>query len=242
MFRSKNFILVTVFLFLLAETFLGICIFQLRPMYGEFLRFLTIVVACLFCFLFIERSWLYVLTQFAFMMTLCGDGFLALPPEPIQIPGVLCFLAAQFAYAVRLFLSEKRPSYRRMHLIVRALGSVLFTGAVAVILRENIDVLALLSVFYYINLVLNFCFSCTQFREQKAMAIGFFFFMLSDLVLGLDFMEPYFALAEDSVLMRILQMDFDFIWAFYIPAQISLAFSLLSKRWKSIPHHKKLHL
>ena len=102
------------------------------------------------------------------------------------------------------------------------------------VLGERNDAVALISVLYYVNLILNFCFACAQFRKQSLMAIGLCLFIISDTILGLSFLDPYLTLKNHSVLDFIIHSGFDFIWAFYIPAQILLVFSLLPKHWRKI--------
>ena len=239
MTRSKNLILVAISLFLMAQILLTVCIFQTKAGDGDLLRLLTMMAACVFCLLFIDRSWRYSTTQFAFLMALFGDFFLVLPSAPAQIQGVMFFTLSHFAYALRLYISEKRSAYRKMQIIVRAAVSVFAIGLTVLILKDKCDSVSLISIFYYVNLLLNFGFACTQFRDQFLLAIGFLLFIFSDTVLGLSFLDPYLELAEGSVLDFIIHSGFDFIWAFYIPAQIFLVFSLLPKHWRNISKMKE---
>ena len=234
MIRSKNLILIAISLFLTAQMFLVVCIVQTKAGDGDLLRLLTMIASCLFCLLFIDRSCRYVTTQIAFLMALIGDIFLVLPSDPAQIQGILFFTLSHLAYAVRLYISEVRPIYRKMQIITRITVSAMILIVAIFVLGERNDAVALISVLYYVNLILNFCFACAQFRKQSLMAIGLCLFIISDTILGLSFLDPYLTLKNHSVLDFIIHSGFDFIWAFYIPAQILLVFSLLPKHWRKI--------
>lgn len=228
MIRSKSLLVSSTVFFLITETLLGIR-FQTGG-HGAVLRFVSVVVACLFCVLFAERSLVYILTQLALILTVCADWFLVLPPSPNQLPGMLFFSAVQLIYAYRLSLSEEKPVHGRRHLLTRAILSV-GTILIAVwVLGENVDAVALLSVFYYTNLILNLLYSAAGFRHHGVMAVGFLLFLCCDTLVGLAFLDGYFTVPEDSFIHWITHPGFDLAWAFYLPSQMLLAASLLPVR------------
>lgn len=245
MMRNKTLLAASTALFLAFETLLGIR-FQIGD-HGALLRFASVVVACLFCALFFEKSWAYLLTQLALLLTVCADWFLVLPSPPDQLPGMLFFSVAQLAYAARLYLSEEDPKLKKGHIPARAILSGVALLATALVLGKGTDAVALVSLFYYANLILNLVFSCTQFTKHPLIAVGFILFICCDTLVGLAFLDGYFAIAADSLLYRIIHPGFDLAWAFYLPSQMLLAVSLLPMRWKSItapaprdPHDRRL--
>ena len=230
MVRSKPLQTGATALFLTVETLLGIW-FQANGEYGRLLRFVTVVLACLFCTLFAERSWEYLLTQAALLLTVCADWFLVLPPSPNQLPGMLFFSVVQLAYAARLYLTAPSPSRRRVQIILRISLSALAMTATALVLGKDTDAVAMISLFYYANLVLNIAFAWTQASTQLIMAVGLTLFLLCDTLVGFAFLDGYLTVAEGSLIDRINHPGFDLAWAFYLPSQMLLAVSLLPKRW-----------
>ena len=217
--------------FLAIELVLGI--FMFRPNLGDAsraLRFGSVLLACAFCVLFFERSWDYALTQIAFVLAICADGFLVLPSSPIQFPGVILFTASYLTYAALLYISEPRPVYRKLHLVLRIALPCAALAATVLVLREGCDALALASVFCFANLGLNVLFAIQQFRRQAVLAVGFSLLFISDMVLGFSYISSYVALSARSMTYRMVNSGVDLVWAFYLPAQVLLALGLLSKQ------------
>lgn len=231
MLKSRPLLIASVALFFVPETLLGI-LFQTGHGNGAHLRYATVVLACLFCVLFAERSWDYLLTQLALIATVWADRFLVLPPAPEQLPGMIFFSAAQITYALRLCLAETDPKRLRIHLWVRAALSVAVLAVTALVLGDGTDAVALVSMFYYANLVLNLVFAWTQLPKQGVMAVGLTLFLCCDTVIGLSFLDGYLPISETSFIYSVIHPGFDLAWAFYLPSQMLLAVSLLPKRWR----------
>ena len=231
MLRKRPTLAVLIGIFLGVETMLGI-LFQTGFGNGVHLRYATVVLACLFCILFAEKTWDYLLTQLALIATVCADFFLVLPPTPNQLPGMLCFSVAQLSYAACLTLSESRPRYLRIQLWSRGILSVVALIVTVAVLGKGADAVALVSMFYYVNLILNLVFAWTQIPHRILMAVGLTLFLLCDTVIGLAFLDGYLPVDKTSLIYRLIHPDFDLAWAFYLPSQMLLSISLLPKQWK----------
>lgn len=229
MMKSKPLLTGAAALFLVTETLLGIR-FQTESEYGRLLRFAAVALACLFCLLLMERSREYLLTQTALFLTVCADYFLVLPPSPNQLPGMVFFAAAQLAYAARLYLAEIHSTRRRTQIIARVCLSAFVMATAAAVLGKDADAVAMLSMFYYANLVLNLVFAWMQTPKQLLMAAGFTLFLLCDTLVGFAFLDGYLTVPEGSLIDRINHPGFDLAWAFYLPSQMLLAVSLLPAR------------
>ena len=235
MMKSRPALAVSVGLFLCIETVLGI-LFQTGFGNGAHLRYTTVVLACLFCILFAEMTRDYLTIQLALVATACADFFLVLPSSPNQLPGMLCFSVAQLSYATCLAYSENRPRYLRIQLWSRGILSIVALAVTVAVLGKGADAVALVSVFYYVNLVLNLAFAWTQLPHRILMAVGLSLFLLCDTVIGLSFLDGYLPVDKTSALYRLIHPNFDLAWAFYLPSQMLLSISLLPKRWKGGSH------
>ena len=231
MLRKRPTLAVLIGIFLGVETMLGI-LFQTGFGNGAYLRYATVVLACLFCILFAERTWDYLLIQLALIATVFADFFLVLPPSPNQLPGMLCFSVAQLSYAAYLAYSESRPHHLRIQLWSRGILSVVALIVTVAVLGKGADAVALISMFYYINLILNLVFAWTQIPHRILMAVGLTLFLCCDTVIGLAFLDGYLPVDKTAVLYRLIHPDFDLAWAFYLPSQMLLSISLLPKQWK----------
>ena len=94
------------------------------------------------------------------------------------------------------------------------------------VLKESTDALALISLCYYANLVMNIIEGFTQFSCNRLFPIGLVLFLLCDTVIGLQMMaSTYIPISDTSVLYSILYPGFNLAWFFYLPSQVLLAIS-----------------
>ena len=143
------------------------------------------------------------------------------------------FAVAQSAYALRLLWDDPCKGRRICHLAVRGGLTVAVLIATVLVLGESADALALVSMFYYANLIANLIFAFADFRRQWLMAFGFLLFLFCDTIIGFAMIGPYFTIPADSFIRKFFYPGFDLAWAFYLPSQMLLSVSLLPKRWRN---------
>lgn len=232
MIKSKKILLVLSVAFLCIMAVLGILLQTIQGSVPVNLRYTAVVFACLFCLLFAEKGSSYLLTQLALIFTAGADYFLVYRTDMLQLPAMLCFSVVQAAYFLRLYLEDENRTRRGVHVILRAVLSVVAVCVTVAVLGKNCDAVALVSVFYYANLILNAAFAFASFCKNPIFAIGLALFILCDTVIGLSMIDAYLPVAKDSLFYRILSPGFDLAWTFYLPSQALLAVSLLPNRWK----------
>ena len=217
----------TVLLFVAAEITLGILLQINSGRTASALSFSSVILACLFHLLWMTPTRNDILTQSALCCTVVADYFLVWLNPQIKLPSMVFFLAAQLLYATRLWNRETRPRLRQWHIPTRLLLSALIVAVTLAVLQASTDALALVSMLYYVNLILNLLFSLLQFRTVPLAAIGFFLFLCCDTVIGLEMLHLYFPIPPDSFLYRLIRPGFNLAWAFYLPSQALLALSSL---------------
>ena len=195
-------------------------------------QFGAIILACLFCAAFAEKSCAYAFTQLALVCTVCADYFLVWSQPMVQLPAMAFFLCAQIAYAARLYLLAGQGE-RRVQLILRIALSALIVAVTAIVLGQSTDALAVVSMLYYVQLILNVVFAFVGFRSRAILAIGFLLFLCCDTVIGLDMINAYLPIPEDALLYKVIRPGFNLAWAFYLPSQTLLSVSLLQGKLKS---------
>ena len=205
-------------IFLTAEAVLYYLILTTGGMTVVVSSYTAIVLCFLYALLYIRKG--MALFVAALACTLGADYFLVVLSPQQQLPGMVFFLFAQSFYAWQLHstFQKKWPLYLRLGLIV---------GAVAVtclVLGENTDALALISLCYYANLVMNIVVAWMQFSRYRLAAIGFILFLLCDTVIGLQVAcTGYLPISPDSRLYTALFPPFNLAWLFYLPSQVLLA-------------------
>ena len=104
--------------------------------------------------------------------------------------------------------------------------SVIALVVAFVVLKENVDPLALISVCYYANLIMNMVTAFTQWDKCKLLPIGFVLFILCDTIIGLQVASGgYLPIPKDSALYSFLFNGFNTSWMFYLPSQVLIALS-----------------
>ena len=190
----------------------------------------AVVLACAFCALCAARTPSYLATQLALVCAVFADYFLVVLPEIRQLPAMLFFSVTQLLFFLRLFLEDPSPARRRVHTVLRASLSAAAILLTLAVLGEKADAVALVSMFYYANLVLNAVFSFLLYGKRSLLGIGFVLFLCCDTVVGLNAISPYLTLSHDSWLHRLINPGFNLAWVFYVPCLSLLCVSPLQKR------------
>ena len=156
----------------------------------------------------------------ALACTLGADYFLVVLNPQQQLPGMVFFLFAQGFYAWQL-----HSTCQKKWLLPLRLGLTAAAAAITcIVLGENIDALALISLCYYANLVMNIVVAWMQFSRYRLAAIGFILFLLCDTVIGLQVASTgYLPIPPGSWLHSIIFPPFHLSWLFYLPSQVLLA-------------------
>jgi len=234
MIKNKKLLICAVSAFAMVEAVLGVLLHTSSGNWGARFSFASIVLACLFCTIFAERSWAYLLTQLALVCTVCADYFLIIAPVRQQLPAMIFFSVTQLSYFMRLYLYDENKPRRVWHVASRAAVSVLAVILTFAVLGSAADAVAVISMFYYANLIINIIFAFAEFRKNSIFAIGLLLFAFCDALIGFAFLDGYLAIPADSVIYKIVYPGFDLAWAFYLPSQALLSVSLWHKKRSSL--------
>ncbi len=234
MWKNKRCLLTAVVAFAAAELTLGILVQTLSGRAVMWVSFGAVILACAFFALFFERSPHWGFTQLALVCTVCADYFLVVHPEQPQFAAMLFFSVTQFAYGARLCLEEAGRTRRTVQLAVRGGVSLLAVLLTLLVLGKGADKVALVSLFYFANLLLNVVLAFLSRERNWLFATGLLLFVFCDVFVGLSLIEGYLPLAKESLLYRLAHPGFNLAWVFYVPSQALLALSLLPRKWREI--------
>ncbi len=224
MIRDKRIFLPAVFLFLALELSLSVLLHTVGGGWNAHLSYAVVLLAFLFCFLFAERSGRYLLTQIALLFTAVSDWYLVLHPERGYLTAMLFFTVVQLAYGARLLLEDRDRV--RLHLGLRLFLSLLAVSIAVLVAGEAVDALALVSMFYFANLVSNAVLALINIRENPILAAGLVLFVLCDIFVGFGMLGSYIPLPTTPLIEFLSSPPLNMAWVFYAPSQTMLALSL----------------
>lgn len=228
MIRNKKLLLALSGVFVLLECCLAILI-QTEAAISFNARYCAVLLAALFITLFFERSLSFLFTASALLFTVFADYFLVYLDEMKQLPAMYCFAVVHIAYFLRLYFEEPNKAHRKHRLILQATLSLLILVVTKLVLKENCDALALVSMFCYANLILNTVTAFHTLKKSYLVALGLLLFIFCDTLVGLSVIKAYLPVSPDSFIYTLLYPGFDIVWAFYLPSQALLAMSLLPR-------------
>ena len=184
--------------------------------------------AIVLCFLFAlsstnKENRLLILGLF---FTVLADFCLVMCKPIQQLWGMVFFLLTQVFYAWQLH----RDQANKLTLIIRLILSLIAGVLCVAVLRSQTDALALISLFYYVQLIMNIADATLRRKQHPLLPVALVLFLLCDTVVGLQVMSTdYLPIREGSVLHSILFSGFNLSWLFYLPSQVLIALSSRNK-------------
>lgn len=232
--KKRLLIILSVF-FITVEVALGVLL-QTSSKYIPELSYASIVISALFCLLLFTKSPSYYYTQLGLLFTLGADYFLVLLSPRNQLWGMIFFCGTQICYFLRLYSLHASRRARVAHLTARVSLTAIALLLTVLVLGENADILSLVSLFYYANLIMNLIVSFTQIKIAPLFPIALLLLLMCDTVIGLQVMaDSYLQGFAESAIYPLLYPDFNLAWVFYLPSQalIPLSLAVGYKRRKS---------
>ena len=188
------------------------------------LSFATVII-------FYKQSILNLLTVIALCFTLIADFFLSnlIQFENIKVFAMLSFSATQLCYFFRLYQNQKYTREKRILLILRSFLVIVVLVVTIIVLKEKVNALALISMFYFTNLLLNVIYSIIQIKIAPLFAAGLFLFALCDVCVGFFMMPDFLPIPEGSFIDVINKTPLNLPWVFYTPSQTLIAVDIAIK-------------
>ena len=171
------------------------------------------------------------LIRIAMLFTLTADYFMVAIEEIDNQTGVTVFLGTQLFIFLHIFFNDTNKAWRKANIIVRLSLSVIIVAVAYMVLGEEADYLAIISVIYYTNLCSNAIFAhrigiC---RGGIILTIGLILFALCDVNVGLLAINDIYVggFPEGSLMYNLVNSELDLMWFFYIPSQTLIPITLL---------------
>lgn len=225
--KNKKILIISLFVFV-ETAFLFAILFS--PKYIDELCFSSVVAAFAFSFFWIKNQKFAWLTILALLFTVFSDFCLEIISPMKQSLAMSFFLVVQLLYFVNILLLTKSKIINIIHSIIRAVLSILILIITAAILKDKTDYLSMVSMVYYVNIILNVIFAFIIFKTNPLLAIGLLLFLCCDTLVGLGVAAgSYLSIPADSFIYNLLHPPFNLIWTFYVPAQTCLSLSISKK-------------
>lgn len=230
MLINKKYTLIFSLVFIIIEITLSTFIQLTSGNINTVLSFFAIVLACIFPLLFMNKGKKYIYTQIGLICTVLADLFLVVIKPMYQIPAMCFFSITQICYFLRIYLNQTKDKEKLYHIIIRVISIIIVLLITIIVLKDKTDLLSLISMFYYTNLVINIIYAFIDYKTSLILAIGLLLFACCDLLIGLDILDStYLEIKEGSLLYFLCNLGFNLAWVFYVPSQTLIALSIINK-------------
>ena len=193
------------------------------------LEFSSIVVAFAFSLVFICDNTKVILTQIALFFTVLADLFLEIVNPMIQVAAMVAFSIVQLLHFSRLFLELSTKKWKLINLFIRLGLIIVIEITTFIILKEKMNFLSAISMFYITNLLLNIVLSFFEFKKSPLFAFGLLLFLGCDIFVGLQMANGVFInIPADSILYKIIFVPFNIAWLCYLPSQVLISTSVIN--------------
>ena len=179
-------------------------------------QFAAVVLCAVFVIAHLRSANYYILG--ALLCTVAADWFLVVRGAQDKFTAMCFFLAAQTLYAVLLH----RRARSRGLITVRLFLLVIAVAMTILVLKGNIDPLAMISTAYYAMLIMNIVCAFSSYKREPLMAWALVLFFLCDTVVGLQVASVGY-LVLPAWLNNAIFCGFPLDWLFYLPSQVMLA-------------------
>lgn len=204
-------------------------------MITNYLKFLSIIICVFYVTLsFPARDknldrWLLLM---AIIFTLISDWFILIRDRYNY--GLITFIIVQYLYLIRIHFQNKKVTV--VFFMGKLLINIVIAGCILpilLLLQVQVDSLVLLSLFYFTSFFMNVLYGMYQYylRKDKSFLfflVGIFLFLLCDINVGVFNMTSYVSI-DRNWFVAIEKFSVVGMWLFYLPSQVLISLSSLSK-------------
>lgn len=209
--KQNNWLLIT---FLLVEAALYALI--LAGHWVVSAQFAAVVLCAVYVIAHLRSANYYILG--GLLCTVAADWFLVVRGAQDKLTAMICFLVAQTLYAVLLH----RRARARGLITARLFLLVIAEAVTILVLKGNVDPLAMVSIAYYAMLIMNIVCAFNSYKREPLMAWALVLFFLCDTVVGLQAASVGY-LVLPAWLYNAVFCGFPLDWLFYLPSQVMIA-------------------
>lgn len=177
------------------------------------------------------------LLLFAILFTLVSDWFILI--RHCYNYGVITFIIVQYLYLIRMHYQYKNVTIT--FFLRKLFVNLIIVGCITPILlfvHVEVDILVLLSLFYFVTFIMNVLQGIYQFQKEKdatflLFLVGIIMFLLCDINVVIFNISTYVSIKENWFI-TIEKFSRVGMWMFYLPSQVLISLSSLSKESKEL--------
>lgn len=194
---------------------------------NRYISFACILFTFLYSLLFTSKENKKYLINIGLLFTVFSDISLVLIRPMNQSTGMTTFLITQICYFLYLYFNTDNSKSKNIHLITRITLNLLTIIITIIVLKKKTDYLSIISMLYYINLIINVIVAFTKTKKSILLPLGLLLFLCCDTLIGIrEAAGVYLNISETSLLYKMAYSSFNFPWVFYIPSQVIITLSL----------------
>lgn len=201
----------------------------------KWLCFATVVLACIHTLIYVKNEQHGLFFALAMLFTVVSDVFLVLIFDgsdiEIQSVGMTTFSIAQVCYFLYIYFCSSDKKFNLIHLVTRIALCSLACVLAIIVLADSVNYLAVITMFYFANLLLNAVFSFLGKNKNLTRAIAFVFFICCDIFVGAQAsLGLFLTVSENTLIYWIAHPPINFTWLFYVVSQTLLSISICYKK------------
>lgn len=224
MLNSKKLKNASLVIFLLVQVVFWVFVVFSKT-YTHYFTYASVVASFVYVLATLPKTRVELYQILAFAFTLVADYFLILKWNNYDI--AMCFfLVVQLFYSTRVFLLAKSKKEKAIQGVLHGVVSVVAIILCKLVLKEGANLLAVVSVVYYFNLLVSLVFSFVHFKDSKTaklLAFGLLCFALCDIHVGFETISNMFNLSAGNFIYDLSHMEISLVKIFYPPSQTLLA-------------------
>ena len=233
-FKKIDYIVISVFIFLEIALYLsflfidkGIFVTRIESSTLKYASISLCLVFSLYC-LIRKRKIVNCFIPIALVFTLISDYFLLFNTnQNLYVYGLITFIITQLIYFAFILYLRKSKLELLINLLVRFLLTI--AALVVAFYLNYSDVLTILALVYFVELLSNFLYSTFLIKFDKEyliFSLGLLLFIGCDINVGLNNVHLFEGI--DYSLVNFL------MWVFYLPSQVLLSLTNFIAQEKSI--------
>lgn len=169
-----------------------------------------------------------ILLTVALVFTAVSDLFILVLNDYYEV-GLCTFIVVQTAYFIRIYIQNGKKPYISAAVRAALIVAVIITLACTNSLMPLTCLVAVYIVFLLVNCVEAFVF-CGKDIKKWLFAIGLLLFLCCDICVGLNNFRSVLNISLPAGLISFVSIG---MWAFYLPSQVLIVFSVRKRRNKN---------
>lgn len=212
------------FFFIFLELILGIFVQTTSGILNTIVSYLAIFLSFIYSLMIYLKNKSNTYITLGLLFTLFADIFLVILNPIKQLPAMICFNITQIMYSIRIFKDQNKKE-QIIHLIIKSTICIISIILTIFVLKEKTDLLSIVSIIYYANLITNIIFSFIKENKNLLFSIGLILFACCDAIIGLSVLSDAYLNINNAFINFLLHPGFNLAWLFYVPSQTLLALS-----------------